>query len=384
MLIPYNTDAPLYHRPFGTVAVIAANVIAYIATCRTPFAAAADLVEPYVLHHDAIVPLQWITSNFLHADLMHLLGNMVFLWVFGLVVEGKLGWVGFLSAYLSIAIVQCAAEQAIAVAIGADGYSLGASAAIYGLMGMSLIWAPKNEIYCIWMWHIAAPVSYVEISILVMSALFAGIDFAVTLLIGFQLATPVLHLMGLVPGMVLGTVLLKTNIVDGEGWDIFSVIAGRTGASSVDAAEPSSPAEDDEQRLIVAKKVMGEQLTIGDCDAALALHQRMSARLPQWRLNEPMQQQLIALLLSRGDTKHARPLLVDYIKRFPAEAPAMRVMLAEVVLREDSRPGQAMAILSHIPPGALLGDMERRRSALHKKALARRDEGELEIATDDV
>jgi membrane associated rhomboid family serine protease len=384
MLIPYNTDAPLYYRPIGTIGLIAANVCAYIATCRSPFEAAKDLIEPFVLHHDVIAPPQWLTSNFIHADLFHLLGNMMFLWVFGLVVEGKLGWWRFVPAYLAVGVVQCAAEQIIALAINAPGVSLGASAAIYGLMGMALIWAPKNEIYCLWIWRIGIAVSYFEVSIQLMAVFFVGIDFLTSLAIGFRLSTPVLHLMGLVPGIVLGILLLKLKIVDGEGWDLFSLIAGNEGTPRSDPVdEPASQAESDEQRLLVARKLFNEHLTVGDCTAALALHKNMEARLPQWRLNEPMQQQLIALLLSRNDTKTARPLLADYIKRFPAEAPAMRVALAEMVLREENRPGKAIAILSHIPQGALSGELERQRAALHKEACARRDDGEMELVGDE-
>jgi membrane associated rhomboid family serine protease len=380
MFIPYTTDAPLYHRPIGTIATIAANFVAFIATSRSPFEVDPNLIEPYVLHHDAIVPLQWVTSNFLHIDLMHLLGNMLFLWVFGLVVEGKLGWWRFVPLYVAIGTIQCAAEQFIAVAVNAGGFSLGASSAIYGLMGLSLIWAPTNEIYCVW-WGRFSGLSHFEVSIQLMCVLFAGVDFLLAWSIGFRLATPVYHLMGLVPGLILGVVLLKLHVVDGEGWDIFSIIAGREGAVKVDLEE-TSPGEDDAQRLIVAKRLMNEHLTVGNCEAALELHLRMAARLSEWRLTEPMQQQLIALMLTRGETKVAKPLLADYIKRFPGEAAPMRVALAELVLREESRPGQAIAILSHIPPGALSGELERRRNEIHKEAYARRDAGEIEVLGD--
>jgi hypothetical protein len=192
--------------------------------------------------------------------------------------------------------------------------------------------------------------------------------------------------MGLVPGVALGTVLVKLDAVDCEGWDLFSIIAGREGtrrAVEKDKAEETSSAEQDEQRIIVAKKLLGEHPAVGDCDAALELHRRMSAKSPQWKLSEPMLQQLIALLLSRGDTMHVRPLLVDYIKRFPDHAAPMRVALAEIVLREESRPGQAIAILSHISPGRLSSELERQRATIHKEACQRRDEGELELLGDE-
>ena len=47
-------------------------------------------------------PIQWVTHNFLHYDVLHLAGNMLFLWSFGIVVEGKLGAFKFLMTYLAI------------------------------------------------------------------------------------------------------------------------------------------------------------------------------------------------------------------------------------------------------------------------------------------
>ena len=50
---------------------------------------------------DGIHPLQWLTNIFLHAGFFHLVGNMIFLWTFGFVVEGKLGWLPFTALYLA-------------------------------------------------------------------------------------------------------------------------------------------------------------------------------------------------------------------------------------------------------------------------------------------
>src|SRR5688500_1721165 len=97
MIIPYNTDAPLYHRPFATIGLIAANTLAFVALLGHPNVESWMLALGQGLH-----PLQWITSLFLHDGLMHLLGNMFFLWVFGLVIEGKLGWWRFLLVYLGL------------------------------------------------------------------------------------------------------------------------------------------------------------------------------------------------------------------------------------------------------------------------------------------
>ena len=73
----------------------------------------AFLVNQLMLQYGTFKPWQWITSNFMHAGFMHLLGNMFCLWGFGLVVEGKIGWWRFLLVYLGIGITQCAARTVV-------------------------------------------------------------------------------------------------------------------------------------------------------------------------------------------------------------------------------------------------------------------------------
>ena len=66
-------------------------------------------------------------------------GNMIALWAFGLVVEGKLGACKTLFVYLGIGVLHGAIVQFLMLG-GAQNYCLGASAIIYGFMAMCLIW----------------------------------------------------------------------------------------------------------------------------------------------------------------------------------------------------------------------------------------------------
>lgn len=65
-----------------------------------------------------------------------------------MLVEGKLGWWRFLLVYLGMGIGQCMFEQMVVPASVGPG-SAGASNVIFGLMAMSLVWAPMNEMSCI-------------------------------------------------------------------------------------------------------------------------------------------------------------------------------------------------------------------------------------------
>ena len=99
-LIPINTDAPLYHFPYATIGLIVINSICFVAT---GFALNEKLLEPWLLQYgEGLNPLEWIPAAFAHAGLTHLLGDMFFLWGFGLVVERKLGWRRFIPLFLDM------------------------------------------------------------------------------------------------------------------------------------------------------------------------------------------------------------------------------------------------------------------------------------------
>ena len=121
--------------------------------------------------------------------------------------------------------------------VASCGGSLGASSIIYGLMAIALVWAPKNDVQCMFFIYfhpilfdcpILALVGFslvVELGIWgITSAADGGMEFAIT--------SQVLHLMGAALGAGVGVAMLKWNWVDCEGWDVFSVLAGRDGVST--------------------------------------------------------------------------------------------------------------------------------------------------------
>ena len=83
----------------------------------------------------------------LHGDLLHLLGNMLFLWIFGNAVCAKIGNIRFFLIYIFAGLI-----AAIAHLIFKGGPMLGASGAINGIVGMFLVFFPQNDITCYWGW----------------------------------------------------------------------------------------------------------------------------------------------------------------------------------------------------------------------------------------
>jgi membrane associated rhomboid family serine protease len=93
------------------------------------------------------VYLAVIASMFLHANLLHLAGNMLFLWIFGNNVEDHLGRIGYTFFYFAAGIVATAAF--LAANVSSVSPLLGASGAIAGVMGAYLVWFPRARVLSI-------------------------------------------------------------------------------------------------------------------------------------------------------------------------------------------------------------------------------------------
>ncbi|HEY7746262.1 MAG TPA: rhomboid family intramembrane serine protease [Desulfuromonadales bacterium] len=84
------------------------------------------------------------TAMFLHGGWLHLVGNMLFLWIYGDNVENRLGRIGYLLAYLGSGM---AATLFFALFVpGSDVPMVGASGAISGVLGFYYLWFPRNQV----------------------------------------------------------------------------------------------------------------------------------------------------------------------------------------------------------------------------------------------
>ncbi len=89
------------------------------------------------------------TSMFMHGDLWHLFGNMIFLWTFGRRIEDACGPWRYLLFYLCAGMVANIGAEVLNPA-NIDIPSVGASGAIAGLMGAFLVLFPRTQIQCLW------------------------------------------------------------------------------------------------------------------------------------------------------------------------------------------------------------------------------------------
>ena len=346
MFLPVSCDAPLYHLPYATVGLIVANIAAFGAVV-------AGVVDPFqgwvLMYGQGMHPSQWLLSIFMHADPGHLISNLFFLWTFGMVIEGKLGWSRFLACYLVVGMGESAIEQALMVNATPGPGSVGASAAIYGLMAMACVWAPMNEVKMVFMFGLMYfYFGAIEVPIGVLAAIYVGLDLGLTLWLGLDSGGSFMHLLGALMGGVLGIVLLKRKQVDCERWDLFTVMRGEQGRPAAENLAPPTPeqvAELTKRRAEeVTQKIRG-YLAVGQAPLALkALRKGRDLKLPV-ELDRRMQMKLIAGLDQHKHWADAAPLMATFIDEFPENSSAVRLRLAQICLLELERPARTLELL---------------------------------------
>jgi membrane associated rhomboid family serine protease len=162
-LIPYSDPSePDHVFPFVNIGLIAVNFLVFFyelslgtqgQSILNRFIAGYSLVPcEYTSHcahylyadtpHPFIITL--LTSMFLHAGWLHILGNMIYLWVFGDNIENAMGHVRYLVFYLLVGFAASALE--IATAAGSRDPGLGASGAIAGVLAAYLMLYPRSRI----------------------------------------------------------------------------------------------------------------------------------------------------------------------------------------------------------------------------------------------
>jgi hypothetical protein len=280
-------------------------------------------------------------------------------------------------------------EQVIYLGMGSGG-SFGASAVVYGLIAIALVWAPKNEVeFFYWFWM---RVGTFSITVRTTAILYIAFEFVGGIVIaseGFRLSSAVLHLLGAAIGAVIGVVMVKRNLVDCEGWDLFSLRRRRPGALPVTGVEfvdreangEGGPPIADQRREALG--LIRDYLKEPDPVMALTVYRNTVKETGPWRLPEPFVRTMIAGLNKAGHLKDAEPLLRQYITRFPEKNGVMKVLLGKVLIEHKEQPLTGLEVLESVPPETLKPPQRSMRAGLMRKAAAMRENGVLEMPDEE-
>jgi membrane associated rhomboid family serine protease len=162
-MLPLRDDVQSHTVPFVTISVIAVNVLAFLyqlslEVSRDP--AAVQAAQEFVFEFGTIPcrltgecrapagypapALTVVTAMFLHGGLLHIAGNMLYLWIFGNNVEDTLGHGRFLLFYLASGVAAALAQTAMSP--GSRIPMIGASGAVSGVLGAYVLLFPYARV----------------------------------------------------------------------------------------------------------------------------------------------------------------------------------------------------------------------------------------------
>ena len=374
MLLPLGTDRPLKRPTLVTYWLVGACTLAFIGQMFVSGGSDDGVVRALgalVLDPRAITLWSLVTYQFLHADLLHLLGNMLFLWVFGPNVEDRIGRWWFLAFYLLGGVA-----AGLSHCLVSPNPVVGASGAISAVTGAYLVLFPRTTIrvllwfFIIGFWRIPA-----------------------TWFIGFAIAKDVFfsmsggggnvafgaHLGGYAFGAGVALGLLWLRIIPRESYDLFTIgrQAQRRRAFKAVAATGEAPWVSNTQRVRVQKKSTKEQAEDESRAKALAEVARLlrAERIAEagaaYRaaldahgriaLSRAQQLELANRLFAAGDAEVAGAAYDVFLEKHPKdkESPRVRLMLGLIHARHLNDPVRAKALVREAEAAKTLSDDER-------------------------
>jgi membrane associated rhomboid family serine protease len=191
-MIPLRDNTYSHSFPFVNVTIIVLNVLIFLYQLSLP----EELLNLF-FYNFGVIPAQvisqvttgesllitvtpFISAIFLHGSWVHMLGNMLYLWIFGDNIEDRIGHLRYLLFYLLIGIISCIAH--IISVPGSQIPIIGASGAIAGIMGAYFLTFPKARILTL------VPVFFFITFIQVPAIIFLPIWFVIQIINGLSTA----------------------------------------------------------------------------------------------------------------------------------------------------------------------------------------------------
>ncbi|MFA5864414.1 MAG: rhomboid family intramembrane serine protease [Phycisphaerae bacterium] len=336
IFLPIKTDSPLRRTPVVNYAIIAANILIFIGT---QYYWTEDQVRPFLLDGAAPKLYQFVSYAFLHANWTHLIGNMLFLYIFGNSLNDKLGDLEYILFYIAAAIFAGAGYI-----ITSSNPLLGASGAIASVTTCFLVLFPRSNI-------------------LVFAWIFYFIDtfeFSSLFLIGFKMILfdnvimPYLdgggnvahgaHLIGYLFGFVVPLVLLAVRGLDRDQFDIlalwsrvlrrrqFATVASQQNffTGQVDAAgidQSGDPAPNHTAPMAQLRNAIYDALSRYDLTTAVEKYRQLINLDPRQVLPRKEQLEIANQLMSLKDFPLAADAYEKYLKGYSDDTQIDQVRL---------------------------------------------------------
>jgi len=221
MFFPIRTDSPLRNTPYMNWVIIAANVVMYVVQLKV-------WGDPAVPGHTPTIALwpqdahlyQFFGYMFLHGGVMHLLGNMLFLYVFGNNVN-EMGHIGYLGYYLAGGV--CAGI--FFMFFGATGPRalplVGASGAIFAVVGAYMILFPRANVTIVYFFLLIGTFELASLWFILAWPLYLVVMEAMN---GGGGTSHTAHFGGLIFGCLVCYALLATHLLPRDQFDVVALV----------------------------------------------------------------------------------------------------------------------------------------------------------------
>jgi len=360
ILIPIGTDAPLKRRPVVNYAIIAINVAAYL--LFNVLAQRFRLSELIALKRDMMLwpgsPTIWqfLTYQFLHADILHLLGNMWFLWLFGNPTNSKMGDLPYLLFYLAGGVF---AGFGFALT-ETELPCLGASGSIAAVTTAYLVFFPRSVVrmfyWIFWFigdFHVGSMPLIIGKMILWDNIVAMRLQSGGLVTVAYEA-----HLAGYAFGFLGGLLLLLIHAIERDPFDILSlwsrwrrrrqfaaaVAEGRAGSPydlpagqheqvPLPVARPATGSV--EHRALEIKGAISKAIDRFDLPEAARLYKQLLELDPQQILPRGQQLDVANQLTSQGEYALAVEAYEKFLQRYPGgdEATQVRFLLGVICAR---------------------------------------------------
>ncbi len=345
MFFPIGDEIPSRSRPWLTWTLIAINVLVF-ALVNLPLRAAGDqdaLMQVFAqwgFDQRFPISIQIFTSMFLHAGVAHLAGNMWMLWIVGDNVEDKIGRRRFLLLYLIAGILAAWAYvitsrfapelgHVIGTALGQEAVPvvrplIGASGAIFGIMGTYLVFFPEARIkMLLWFFFF---VQIVPVRAKWIIGIWVLQDLVLTILARGPSAGSVAtaaHVGGALFGIAAG-VFLKPRVGGGGSGDAWDVHTGFSTTHDERFRTPWSrvgprivPVTPTESQLVAIEDAIAREVRAGRIESALDLYPRYESMAREKPLPGAVQIEIAHEFFRRGLPTEAYEAYQRYLETDP-------------------------------------------------------------------
>ncbi len=354
MLLPIRTDSPIRRTPYANLALIALNVGLFLLARVNP---AFIAFEKRYLVLDADWPQlhQFFTYQFIHAHdtIMHLVGNMLFLWIFGNAVNAKVGQLSYVLLYLAGGVAAGAG-----FAWGADSMIVGASGAIAAVTTAYLVLYPRSNVTVVYFFFFIGTLEVPSMIMILVKIILWDNLIAPNLDSGPSNVAYSAHLAGYAFGFVVTLIMLRLGALPRDQFDMIAIwrrwtqrrayasvvrdprvaVPGRFGrvAAPVPTARRVEPAAEESEPVVALRQEITRALAEHDRTRAADLYEQLLAASPDQVLARQAQLDVANQLYTLHRYPQAAAAYERYLQTYGGspEADHVRLLLGIIYARD--------------------------------------------------